>query len=1186
MRHIGRLLVTILGVSVLSLHAMALPPGVPIVLAASGTTGPQQLGYSVAIDGDTAVVGAWKDGEAASGAGAAYIFRWAGTDWMQEAKLIASDASEGDEFGTSVSIDGHTVIVGTPRDDDTTGQDQGAAYVFTRNGATWTQQAKLTASDAAVDDGFATSVSLDGKSLVIGSPGAKIGSSNDAGAVYVFVGGGSSWTEQEKIHASAVGAGHGLGRGVHIDGDTVIAGAAGAHGASLNAGAAYVFRREGESWSEETKLFAAGGVAGEGFGNAVAVQGDTALVGAPRDDELAANAGAVYVFTREGTEWTERTKVFADDGAVDDLFGESVALAGTTALVGAWGDDYEFRTQAGAAYIFEGSGTIWGQKAKLTGTQRLSTSRFGFAVAIDGDTAIAGAYLASLHGLDTGSAHVFSRVDGTWIGQDARLLAPDAAESDRFGSAADMDGDTVLIGAAGNDDRAGNAGAAYVMIRNGSSWRLQAKLTASDAAAGDGFGNAVALDGDTAIIGAAGADLAGFEDGAAYVFTRSGTVWSQQAKLSPPTPVGVERFGFAVDVDGDLAVVGAPGGSDIIYGEAVPAVYVFVRNGTTWSELNKWPYIGEHAFPAFGRTVTIGGGMIFTSDPEGSSDVIHSEGWVAGRPCSRESCASGGWTFNAVDGRDGDEYGRSIAFDGEHLAIGAPGRGAVYVYSFDGVGWSAPFKFSSPGSGANFGRHVAFDNNLLAVAADGVDDLGSVFLFSRRREVWNERQEIRVPDSVVADRVTDSGIDVSAGTLVISADRYEGPEGPAQGSVWFQTVLDQNLPPMVVNDDRGSVHQSIEEALLSAGPGETLIASPRAFTDGGAIDLGGSGVSVSATHDLQVPYSRPMTMTAGAVLSYPARREAVFYGSLNMRPGSLLRSPENNGVAVMAGELTMSSATINANTVISTVGRTNVDGAALFNGDVTNHGTVHLGGAAMFVTESLDTSGVINDEPNGAGAAELRVDGDLVMRAGSELAFSAAGGLIGTEGDFDAALTDQARLDLSRTELRLNGSFPQAMEVMSSDIGPSPAGLNRTMAGHYPIGALRVGPGGTIVNLVDGHDNDGRGQSNGEAIYVDTLVINAGATLNTNGLAVYYRELTLLGVVDDATMLIELDPPLGGDCDLNGRVDLADFADFADCLLAAVPTSATCDCLDLDHDGVIDMADFARLQTGFTGDRD
>jgi len=1182
----GELTALFVYVLMMASPAVALPPGIPVTLTASESGNPQQLGYSVTIDGDTAVVGAWKDDEAAPDAGAAYIFRWAGSIWVEEAKLTASDAAEGDQFGSSVTIDGHTVVVGAPMDDDLAGADQGSAYVFTRDGSTWTQRTKLTASNATVDDGFGTSVALDSGSVVVGSPGVKIGFSNDAGAAYVFVGAGSNWTEQAILKASAVGAGHALGRDVDLDGDTAIVGAPGAHGAALNAGAAYIFRRNGNTWSEEGKVFAANGVAGEGFANSVALYGDTALVGAPRDDEIADDAGAVYVFVREGTSWSERAKLFAADADVGDFFGTSVAIDGNTALVGAYSDDFEFATQAGAAYVFQGTGAAWTQTGKLTSARRLSTSRFGFSVAIDGDTAIAGAYLASLNGLDAGSAHVFSRVGGTWIGQNTRVLAEDGVEEDRFGSAAAIDGDTVLIGAAGNDDRANNAGAVYVMIRNGSNWRLQAKLTASDAAAGDRFGNAVALDGDTAIIGASGVDIVGFEDGAAYVFTRTGDIWSEQEKLSPPGPVGLERFGFAVDVDGDLAIVGAPGGRDIVLGEAVPAVYVFVRDGTTWSELRKWPYIGEHAFPTFGRAVTIGGGMIFTSDPEGSSDVIHSEGWVAGRPCTRESCADGGWTFRAVDGRDGDDFGRSIAFDGKHLAIGAPGRGAVYVYRFDGVGWSLPSKLTVPGAGGNFGGRVALDDDVLVVAADGADDLGCVYLFSRRRDLWVERQKISVPDSIVADGVTDGGIAISAGTLVITANGYEGSAGPAQGSVWFQTVLDQSLPPLVVNDEQGSVYTSIEEALVFAEPGEALIASSRAFSDGEAINLGTLGLSLTATHDLQVPYSRPMTVTAGTILSYPAGCEAMFYGSLDMQPGALLRSPQSDGPAILAGELTMSFATISADTVISKVGQATVDGAALFNGGLTNQGTIHLGGAAMFVTESLDTGGIINDEPNGAGAAELRVEGNLVMRTDSEIILSAAGGLVGTKGDLDVAITDHTRYDLSQAELRLDGTSPQTLEVMSTDAGSDLIGLNGALPGHYPIGTLRIGPSGTTVILVDNHDNDGLGQSEGEAIYVNVLVLEAGAALNTNGFPVYYKMLAAAGTVDDPAMLIEIGPAASGDCDLDGLVTLMDLVVYSGCLVGpGGGLGSGCGCFDLDSDGQVTIADFAVFQVEFTGDR-
>ncbi len=311
----------------------------------------------------------------------------------------------------------------------------------------------------------------------------------------------------------------------------------------------------------------------------MALAGDTALVGAP-DDDIAAgvDAGSVYVFVRSGTTWTEQAHLFASDGAAVDHFGTSVALVGDTALVGAPGDDTAAGVNAGSAYVFVRSGTTWTEQAHLVASDATTLDRFGFSVALAGDTALVGAGEDdTAAGVDAGSVYVFVRSGMRWTEQ-AHLFASDGAADDRFGDSVALSGDTALVGSSFDGTAAGSvAGSAYVFVRSGTTWTEQAHLFASDGASADVFGWSVAVAGDTALVGAFGdITTAGFQTGSAYVFVRSGTTWTEQAHLVASDGRPADRFGGSVALSGDTALVGASG-DDRRAGEDTGSAYVFVN---------------------------------------------------------------------------------------------------------------------------------------------------------------------------------------------------------------------------------------------------------------------------------------------------------------------------------------------------------------------------------------------------------------------------------------------------------------------------------------------------------------------------------------------------------------------------------------------------------------------------------
>lgn len=354
--------------------------------------------------------------------------------WCQQAKLVAGDAGHNDRFGIGVTIDGDTAVVGSRQDDDG-GSNTGSAYVFVRTGTTWNQQAKINPDDPTIFDRFGTFVALEGDTLVVGTvPSEQDGVSK--GSAYIFTRSGAIWTQEAKLTAADGEVGDGLGQIVDISGDAVILSASGDDDMGDHAGAAYIFVRNTaalscpetltvDPWCEQAKLTASDGTAGDTLGGRVSLSSNTAVVGAPFGSGVVAGSGAAYIFTRSGTTWTEQAKLFASDGNAGDNFGFGTALSGDTAVIAADGDSDLF-ILAGSAYVFTRSGGTWSEQTpKLFASDGLSYEFFGWNVAISGDTVIAGAprpFLPSFRG--PGSAYIFDiNSDETPTGNDV-VVAP------------------------------------------------------------------------------------------------------------------------------------------------------------------------------------------------------------------------------------------------------------------------------------------------------------------------------------------------------------------------------------------------------------------------------------------------------------------------------------------------------------------------------------------------------------------------------------------------------------------------------------------------------------------------------------------------------------------------------------------------------------------------------------------
>jgi hypothetical protein len=359
----------------------------------------------------------------------------------------------------------------------------------------------------------------------------------------------------------------------------------------------------------QTKLTAV--AAFDHVGRSLAASGPYVLAGVPDVDGPGFESGAASIVYRDGEEWIELPQLTASDEAADALFGHAVALHDGVALVGARGAS----SGAGAAYVFrQQSDGSWAEEAKLVAADAQPGDWLGSRVAIEGEVAAAAALHADAPGADSGAVYVFRDTGSGWL-QEQRLTGLDTAAGDQFGKGLALSGGRILVGAYGDDDAGADSGSAYVFRNDGGTWTQEAKLTASDAAANALFGNEVALDGDVAVVAARGANGVG----AVYVFRRSGTTWSQEAKLSASTPFSGAELGSAVDIVGDRILVGVPlddsGASD------AGAAYLFEFDGAAWIETAKYTLPEAAPGDHLGSAVALSGGYAmvgaeWADDPE------------------------------------------------------------------------------------------------------------------------------------------------------------------------------------------------------------------------------------------------------------------------------------------------------------------------------------------------------------------------------------------------------------------------------------------------------------------------------------------------------------------------------------------------------------------------------------------
>lgn len=386
---------------------------------------------------------------------------------VDDLKLVASDPVIGDEFGSSASVLGARLVIGTPRD-NIFGANSGSAYVFVKDATgMWLEEEKVAPINAMSSANFGASVGMGDGFFVVGAPAHDTNGMFDSGTAYVFEPGVDGWAQVAELIPGDLASKDLMGKSIAVSGDVVVIGAPGDGFFNFVLGKAFVFRRGAQGfWSHEATLFASDAAMNDHFGFSVAIDGDRIVVGADRNDDAGSSSGNAYVFERSPAsgQWTEVAKLASDDAAGGDQFGVAVSISGDLVAVGAFRADSGAVTNTGAAYVFRrGASGVWSQDVKLTaGNDSLAADAFGISVAVDGTTVFVGAPTESSPLVSAGRAYVFEEAAGGGWERALTLEPLDGQAGDFFGDEVAFDGRHAVVGSRWDDTTGSNTGSATV----------------------------------------------------------------------------------------------------------------------------------------------------------------------------------------------------------------------------------------------------------------------------------------------------------------------------------------------------------------------------------------------------------------------------------------------------------------------------------------------------------------------------------------------------------------------------------------------------------------------------------------------------------------------------------------------------------------------------------------------------
>jgi FG-GAP repeat len=695
-------------------------------------------GAAVAVSGSTLLVGEPAIDDAS---GRVYVYTQSGGSWNETATLVGSDTASGDTFGFSVSLSGTTAIIGAPGH-SAGGNYAGSAYVFTQTGATWTQAAELHGSDNAAGDWFGSAVAVDGTNVVVGAPAH----AGKVGSAYVFSDGGGTWAQTAELKGS-VALGY-FGYAVGISGTTAIVGAP---GDPSKTGHAFMFTNTGVTWSQTTTLSGVGSGVHD-FGSAVAVDGTVAAVGAW------SNTGAAYLYNQSGGAWVQIALPAAAG------LGSAVAISGTTVVVGSVGAS----GNNGRAYVYTSSGT---QTASLVPSGKEAGDFFtNRAVDISGTTLIVG---APNHG-SVGDAFVFNNTSGTTWQQVADLANSDSNNGDITGSAVAISSVSAVAGAPAHD----GMGRAYLFPKP-PPWHPVIGLEAANTTTGDNFGASLSMTGTTVLAGAP--DHAGMGSAYIFAETLnapytqaavrapgSNYVYERPAELKGSDTSSGDHFGASVSIAGTFAVVGAPGhgGSG--------SVYVFSETGSTWSQVAELTGSDTATGDNFGASVSISGTTVVVGAPKHGGA---GRAYIFGESGSTWSQVA---ELTGADTATGDNFGASVSISGTAVVVGAPGHGGAgraYMFGESGGTWTqaAEVAGSDTVAGDNFGAAVGISGTVAVIGAPAHGGSGSAYLFSQQLGgSWTQAAELHEGSGSAAGDHFGAAVAISGLAAIVGGPGHAG----------------------------------------------------------------------------------------------------------------------------------------------------------------------------------------------------------------------------------------------------------------------------------------------------------------------------------------------------------------------------------------------------------------------------
>lgn len=828
---------------------------------------------------------------------------------IPEAVLTAGDADEGDYFGESVAICGNTVLIGATGDDEG-GEDAGAMYVFLKEQSGWIQESKILPDDLAAGDHFGAAIAVDGNLAVVGAYGKQ----NNRGAAYVFVHDGEEWNRQAILMADDGMDNDYFGSVVSINNGFIIAGAYGKNISGPNTGAAYIFQQTGQSWIQVARLSADAGASGDYFGGSVAIHQNIALVGAPGTDQAGTDSGKAYVYQYDGNNWLLETEIVSSEAASGDYFGTAVSLNQDFLMIGATGVRTAGEAISGAVYAFYHNGKQWIQTQKITagipenngleaaffkkpfslnrlmadmtpwylipfmdrfggiiimddkiaairtmreyGASRIKIVRstrpdpdqpdeipdwepvvviasddpeegdgFGEGFDIENESLIVGSPGKDGDNTDTGEVKIY-KVPISDLFQEKKLTAVDCIEQDMFGVSMAADENHLIIGAQYGESSGVSSGSAYIFGSNDGEWVSQAVLIPDDPENGDCFGIAVDIEGEFAVVGASRKRNNGIESGAAYIFHYVAGAWIQTAKLFGDELTEETWFGSSVSISNGFAVVGASNEN-----MGTGAAYIFHYNGSSWQRYGKLQKDGELAIGGdyFADSVSLDGNRLVIGVPgengwQGAIRFFHFDGsnWIG---------------QTTIHGYAHEYFGGNVSLSGDYAIAGRAGdgndSGAAYIYQWDGADWMQTAELISGENfpEARFGASVAITDRYAMVGSTNKSPVsGSSFIYRNDKGSWGSIAKVAASDPDVyhafGSSVAIAGENFITGSSKnYTVNEFGGSEQDFCGAAYIHTQAD-------------TMEETDSTVSISASPGIVL--------QGESVTLAWRGVNVSS----------------------------------------------------------------------------------------------------------------------------------------------------------------------------------------------------------------------------------------------------------------------------------------------------------------------------------------------------